>query len=53
MDNRDRRKAQVGIQLERWMIKELKHKAVDEGISMSELIRRLVANYLEKNAPSK
>ena len=45
---KDKRKEQVGIQLERWMIKALKHKAVDEETSVSELVRRLVREYLEK-----
>jgi metal-responsive CopG/Arc/MetJ family transcriptional regulator len=44
---KDKRKEQVGIQLERWMIKALKHRAIDEGVSMSELIRRMVREYLE------
>lgn len=54
MEDKDKRKEQVGIQLERWQIKEIKHRAVDLGISMSELIRRLITEYLEKdkNTPS-
>ncbi len=50
---RDKRKEQVGIQLERWQIKEIKHRAVDMNISMSELIRRLITEYLEKTKTDK
>ncbi len=52
---KDKRKEQVAIQLERWQIKEIKHRAVDLEISMSELIRRLITEWLEKeqNTPSK
>ena len=52
---KDKRKEQIAIQLERWQIKEIKHRAVDLEISMSELVRRIISDWLEKeqNAPSK
>ncbi len=39
MDAKDRRKTQIGVQLERWRVREIKHRASELGISMSELVQ--------------
>ncbi|WP_456400672.1 ribbon-helix-helix protein, CopG family [Mesoaciditoga sp.] len=53
MDAKDRRKTQIGVQLERWRVREIKHRASELGISMSELVRRLIIEYLEKTKTDK
>lgn len=40
-------KAQFNVYLPKDLIREIKHRGVDEGISMSALIEKIVRDYLE------
>ncbi|NLG21110.1 MAG: ribbon-helix-helix protein, CopG family [Actinomycetales bacterium] len=41
-------KAQFNVYLPKDLIKELKHRGVDEGVSMSALVEKIVRAYLEE-----
>ncbi|WP_109471176.1 CopG family transcriptional regulator [Ornithinimicrobium cavernae] len=41
-------KAQFNVYLPKDLIRELKHRGVDEGVSMSALVERIVRAYLEE-----
>lgn len=41
-------KAQFNVYLPKDLIREIKHRGVDEGVSMSALIERIVRDYLEE-----
>lgn len=43
-------KAQFNVYLPKELIREIKHRGVDEGISMSALIERIVRDYLEEKS---
>ncbi|USQ76183.1 CopG family transcriptional regulator [Ornithinimicrobium cryptoxanthini] len=43
-------KAQFNVYLPKDLIREIKHRGVDEGISMSALIERIVRDYLEEKS---
>lgn len=40
-------KAQFNVYLPKDLIREIKHRGVDEGVSMSALIEKIVRDYLE------
>ncbi|MCK0112880.1 ribbon-helix-helix domain-containing protein [Ornithinimicrobium sp. F0845] len=41
-------KAQFNVYLPKDLIKELKHRGIDEGMSMSALVEKIVRAYLEE-----
>lgn len=41
-------KAQFNVYLPKDLIREIKHRGVDEGVSMSALIEKIVRAYLEE-----
>ena len=43
-------KAQFNVYLPKELIREIKHRGVDEGLSMSALIERIVRDYLEEKS---
>ncbi|HLS46181.1 MAG TPA: CopG family transcriptional regulator [Ornithinicoccus sp.] len=43
-------KAQFNVYLPKDLIREIKHRGVDEGISMSALIEKIVRAYLEEKS---
>jgi metal-responsive CopG/Arc/MetJ family transcriptional regulator len=43
-------KAQFNVYLPKDLIREIKHRGVDEGISMSALIEKIVRDYLEEKS---
>lgn len=43
-------KAQFNVYLPKDLIREIKHRGVDEGVSMSALIEKIVRTYLEEKS---
>lgn len=43
-------KAQFNVYLPKDLIREIKHRGVDEGVSMSALIEKIVRAYLEEKS---
>ncbi len=44
-------KAQFNVYLPKDLIRAIKHRGVDEGVSMSALIERIVREYLKEEQP--
>ncbi len=52
-EGKKKKKKNTSLRLERDMLKQLKHKALEEDTSVQEIIERLIREYLEGTPPSR